>query len=325
MYRRTILAQLSASSIVWPFAGRAQQKAMPVIGILSSTPLTPGEAPYEADFIQGLAEAGYVVGQSVTILRREAEGHYGRLPALAADLVNRKVDVIRTGSLPSTSAAKGATATIPIVFALAVDPVAAGIISNLARPEGNLTGVSILNIALVPKRLELLSDMVPQAKTIALLVNPNNSKAAARMVSDSLEAARRKGVQVDVLNATDPNEIESAFTNLVQRQDGGLVVGTDPIFSARREQILTLAARHAVPAMFGFTTNSGLVSYGTDLGAVYKQLGVYTGRILRGAKPGDLPVQQPTTFQLVVNVATARALGLTVPPSILARADEVIE
>lgn len=304
---------------------RAQQKSMPVIGILDSTSLTPGEAPWEAAFNEALAEIGYVVGQSVTVLRREAEGHYDRLPALAADLVNRKVDVIRTGSLPGTTAAKGASATIPIVFSLAVDPVAAGMVSNLARPEGNLTGVSILNIELVPKRLELLCDMVPEAKTIALLVNPNNSNAAARMISDSREAARRKGVQVDVLNATEPDEIDGAFATLVQRQDGGLVVGTDPIFSARREQILTLAARHAVPAMFGFATNSGLISYGTDLAAVYKQLGVYTGRILRGAKPGDLPVQQPTTFQLVVNMTTARALGLTIPPSILARADKVIE
>jgi len=324
MKRRVLLASTAAAALS-PAILRAQQTAMPVIGVLDSTSLTPGEAPWEVAFSKGLAETGYVVGQNVTILRREAEGHYDRLPSLAADLVNRKVDVIRTGSLPGTTAAKGASATIPIVFSLAVDPVAAGMVSNLARPEGNLTGVSILNIELVPKRLELLSDMVPQAKTIALLVNPNNSNAAARMVSDSQEAAGRKGVQVDVLNATDPTEIESAFTNLVHRQDGGLVVGTDPIFSARREQILTLAARHAVPTMFGFTTNSGLVSYGTDLGSVYRQLGVYTGRILRGAKPGDLPVQQPTTFQLVVNMTTARALGLTIPPSILARADEVIE
>ena len=324
MKRRVLLASTAAVAVSPRIAG-AQQKEMPVIGILSSTPLTPGEAPYEPAFIQGLAEAGYVAGQSVTILRREAEGHYGRLPALAADLVNRKVDVIRTGSLPSTSAAKGATATIPIVFALAVDPVAAGIVSNLARPEGNLTGVSILNIALVPKRLELLSDMVPQAKTVALLVNPKNSATAAQMISDSQEAARRKGVQIDVLNASDPSEIDSAFTTLVQQKDGGLVVGTDPIFSARREQILTLAARHAVPTIFGFTTNSGLISYGTDLAAVYKQLGIYTGRILRGAKPGDLPVVQPTTFQLVVNMTTAKALGLTIPPALLASADEVIE
>ncbi|MEI6200828.1 MAG: ABC transporter substrate-binding protein, partial [Enhydrobacter sp.] len=274
---------------------------------------------------QGLAEEGYVVGQSVTILRHEAEGHFDRIPALAADLVNRKVDVIRTGSLPSTSAAKGASKTIPIVFALAVDPVAAGMVSNLARPESNLTGVSILNIELVPKRLELMSDMVPQAKRIALLVNPKNATAAARMSSDSREAARRKGVQVDILNASDPNEIDSALTTLVQQQDGGLVVGTDPIFSARREQILTLAARHAIPTMFGFKTNSGLISYGTDLAAVYKQLGIYTGRILRGSKPGDLPVQQPTNFQLVVNMTTAKALGIAIPTSILARADEVIE
>lgn len=324
MKRRVLFASTTAAALS-PATLRAQQTKMPVIGILDSTSLTPGEAPWEAAFGQGLAEAGYVVGQNVTVLRREAEGNFDRLPVLAADLVSRKVDVIRTGSLPSTTAAKAASATIPIVFALAVDPVVTGMVSNLARPEGNLTGVSILNIELVSKRLELLSDMVPQAKTIALLVNPNNAIAAARMISDSQEAARRKGVQVDVLNATNPNEINNAFANLVQRQDGGLVVGTDPIFSARREQILTLAARHAIPTMFGFTTNSGLVSYGTDLGSVYKQLGVYIGRILRGAKPGDLPVQQPTAFQLVVNMVTAKALGLTIPPSILARDNEVIE
>ena len=324
MNRRTILAQLSASSIAWPFAGRAQQKAMPVIGIIDSTSPTPGEAPYEAAFVEGLAEAGYVIGQNVAVERRYGEGHYDRLPSLAADLVARKVDVIRTGNLPGTNAAKNATSTIPIVFALGTDPIAAGVVSNLARPDGNITGLSILNVELVPKRFDLLSELVPQAKTIALLVNPNNSNAE-RMIKDTQEAGRRKGVKVDILNATNENEIEIAFATLVQRRDEALVLGTDPVFSAQREQIIELASRHGVPTIFGFATAGGLISYGTNLAALMRQVGVYTGRILKGAKPADLPVQQPTKFELVVNMKTAKALGLIIPPSILARADEVIE
>jgi putative ABC transport system substrate-binding protein len=310
-----VLGGVTAST-GWP--SNAQQKPMPLIGILDSTSPTPGEAPYEAAFIQGLADTGYLVGQNVAIERRYGEGHYDRLPALATDLVSRKVDVIRTGSLPGTNAAKGATSTIPIVFALGTDPIAAGVVSNLARPEGNLTGVSILNVELVPKRLDLLSELVPQAKTIALLVNPNNANAG-RMIRDTREAARRKGVQVDVLSATDESEIDAAFTTLVQKQDGALVVGTDPVFSAKREQLIALAARHSVPTIFGFSTAGGLISYGTSLIAVTRQLGIYTGRILKGAKPGDLPVVQPTTFELVINLKTAKALGLTIPPSILSR------
>jgi putative tryptophan/tyrosine transport system substrate-binding protein len=245
---------------------------------------------------------------------------------LAADLVSRKVDVIATGGTPSVLAAKSATSTIPIVFSSG-DPVAAGLVASLAQPGGNLTGVSIMAIELMPKRLELLSELVSQARVIALLVNPNNVNAEG-MIGDVREAARAKGVQLPILKAGTESEIDAAFASLVELQAGGLVVGSDPFLSSRREQLVALAAEHAVPAIYEFrefAAAGGLISYGTSLTAAYRQAGIYAGRILKGAKPADLPVQQPTTFELVVNLKTAKALGLTVPPSILARADEVIE
>ncbi len=259
---------------------------------------------------------------------RWAEGHYDRLPVLAADLVGRKVDLIAASGGPASAlAAKSATSMIPIVFVSGDDAVAAGLVASLARPSGNLTGVSFLDVELMQKRLELLSELVPQAGVIALLVNPNNPNAE-RVMRDVQEAARAKGVQLPIQKASSESEIDAAFATLVQLKAGALVVGADAFFSSRREQLVALASRHAVPAIYEwreFPASGGLISYGTSLTGVYRQLGLYAGKILKGAKPADLPVEQPTTFELVVNLNTANALGLTVPPSILARADEVIE
>jgi ABC-type uncharacterized transport system substrate-binding protein len=306
---------------------RAQQKAMPLIGYLGGG--SPGpSAPFVAAFRQGLSETGYIEGQNVAIEYRWAEGRYDRLPALAADLVGRKVDLIAaSGGPPPALAAKAATSTIPIVFSAIGDPVALGLVASLARPGGNLTGFSDIAVELMPKRLELLSELVPQAKVIALLVNPN-SPTAERQMRDVLEAARANGGLLPILKATTETEIDAAFNSLVELHAGALVVGADVFFFGRREQLVTLASRHAVPAIYmwsEFAAAGGLISYGISYIAVLRQVGIYAGRILKGEKPADLPVQQPTTFELVVNLNTAKGLGLTVPPSILARADEVIE
>jgi putative ABC transport system substrate-binding protein len=327
MRRRDFIILLAGAMGGWPSALRAQQKAMPVIGWLDATS-AGSRASYLAAFRQELSETGYVEGQNLAIEYHWAEGRYDRLPALAADLVGRKVDVIlSTGGLPSALAAKSATSTIPIIFNVGVDPVEFGLVARLARPGGNLTGVSGITVELTPKRLELLSELVPRARVIALLVNPNNT-AAEVTIRDMQEAARAKGVQLPILRAATESEIDAAFASLVELQAGALVVQADPFFISRREQLVALASRHAVPAIYAlreFTASGGLISYGTSFTAVYRQLGIYAGKILKGAKPADLPVQQPTTFELVVNLKTAEALGLTVPSSILARADELIE
>jgi putative tryptophan/tyrosine transport system substrate-binding protein len=324
MNRRELLLLL-AGAMVAARTLRAQQRPMPVIGYLSFA--SPGPfAPLLAALRQGLSETGYVEGQNVAIEYRWAEGHYDRLPALAADLVGRKVDVIAASGPPSALAAKSATSMIPIVFSSG-DPIGEGLVISLARPAANLTGVSLFTAELMPKRLELLSELVPQAKAIALLVNPNNPNTEP-MIRDVQEAARAKGVQLPILKASTVDEIDTAFASLIQLHVGGLVVGTDPFFNNRREQLVALAARHAVPAIYEwreFAVAGGLISYGSSLAAAYRQVGIYAGRILKGAKPADLPVEQPSRFELVVNLKTADALGLKVPPSILARADEVIE
>jgi putative ABC transport system substrate-binding protein len=327
MRRRELIFLLGGAVAAWPLGTRAQQKAMPVIGFLgagSPGPLTS----FVAAFRQGLSEASYVEGQNVAIEYRWAEGRYDRLPALAADLAGRKVDVIAaTGGLPPALAAKNATSTIPIVFALGIDPVAAGLVASLARPGGNLTGFSIIAAELMPKRLELLSELVPQAKVIALLVNPNNA-ANERVVRDVEEAARARGLQLPSLKAGSDSEIDAAFASLAQLHAGALLIVPDSFFASRREQLAALAAGHAVPAIYysrEFADSGGLISYGPSITAVYRQVGGYVGRILNGAKPADLPVQQPTRFELVINLKTAKALGLTVPQSLFARADEVIE
>jgi putative ABC transport system substrate-binding protein len=325
MNRRELVLLLGGAMIA-ARALRAQQKAMPVIGWLNPGSYNP-DSPLWAAFRQGLSETGYVEGQNVAIERHPAEDRSDRLPALAADLVGRKVDVIVTAGIYSTLAAKSATSTIPIVFIGVSDPVGAGLVASLARPGGNLTGFSGINAELMPKPLELLAELVPQASVIALLVNPNNPNAE-RIMRDVQEAARAKGLQLPVLKAASESEIDATFATLVQLQAGALVVGADAFFFSRRDQLVALASRHAVPAIYvwrEFAAAGGLISYGSNQTPAVRQLGIYAGKILNGAKPADLPVQQPTTFELVVNLNTAKALGLTVPPSILARADEVIE
>jgi len=327
MTRRKLLLLLggamTASRVV-----RAQQKAMPVIGFLHGGSPEPA-APDVTAFRQGLSENGYVEGQNVSIEYRWAEGSYDRLPALAANLVGRKVDLIVTsGGTPAALAAKSATSTIPIVFAFVADPVAAGLVASLARPGANVTGFSNISNELAPKRLELLSELVPQARAIALLVNPNNPTVAEALIGDVQEAARAKGLQLSVVKASTESQMDAAFAAFAQLQVGALLVGGDALYSSQREQLVALAAHHSVPAIYDgrqFAALGGLISYGTSLPAVYRQLATYAGKILNGAKPADLPVQQPATFELVVNLKTAKALGLTIPQSILARADEVIE
>jgi len=324
--RRDLLI-LGSTVIAWPSVVRAQQTAMPVIGYLNST--SPGPyALFLAAFRQGLGETGYVEGQNLAIEYRWAENHLDQLPALVADLVGRKVDMIVTaGGPPPAVAAKRATSTIPILFTAVGDPIGAGLVASLARPGGNVTGFSILVVELNPKRLELLSQLLPEARVVALLVNPKNP-SSERVISDVQEAAHTKGMQLPILKAASESEIDAAFASLVQMQVGALVVGSDPFFNSRREQLVALASHHSVPAIYEwreFAAQGGLISYGPSLTSVNRQAGTYAGRILKGEKPADLPVQQPTKFELVVNLKTAKALGLTVPQSILARADEVIE
>jgi len=323
MRRRELLLLLGGAMTARTL--RAQQKAVPVIGVLSFGSPGPAE-PFVAAFRQGLSETGWVEGQNVAIEYRWAEGDYDRLPGLAGDLVDRKVDVIVTGGPPATVAAKNATATIPIVLT-GGDPVGEGFVASLARPGGNLTGVTFMITELMPKRFELLSELVPQAKAVALLVNPNNSGTDA-MIRDVETAARAKGMQLHILRAGAESEIDTAFATFVRLHPDALVVGADPLFSSFRERVVELASRHAVPTIFQwreFAASGGLISYGPSIVAAYRQVGIYAGNILKGANPGDLPVQQPTKFELVINLKTAKALGLTVPQSLLARADEVIE
>jgi putative tryptophan/tyrosine transport system substrate-binding protein len=327
MRRREFIAVLGCSAVAWPLAARAQQPSMPVVGFISSR--SPDEsASAVVAFRQGLAEAGYVEGQNVEITFRWAEGHYDRLPMMAADLARRRVTaILATGGNPPVFAVKAATATIPIVFIIGSDPVEVGFVASLNRPGGNITGVSLFTSVLVAKRLELLRELVPAATIIAFLVNPDNSNAQPD-TAVMQAAAARLGQKLIVLSAHTDQDIDLAFASLGQQQATALVVNTDAFFLTRRNQLASLEARYAIPTIHDlreYTAAGGLVSYGTNLADAYRQGGTYVGRILKGEKPHSLPVMQPTKFDLVINLKTAKALGLEILPTLLARADEVIE
>jgi putative tryptophan/tyrosine transport system substrate-binding protein len=326
MNRRSFVSLLGGAMAAWPLDARAQQPAMPVIGFLSSG--TPAGLAYLTDgFRQGLSDAGYVEGRNVAIEYRWAEGQYDRLPALAADLVRRQVTVVAATTTPGALAAKRATSTIPIVFTIGADAIAVGLVDSLSRPSGNVTGVNNYLSDLGAKRLELLRELVPDAAAIGVLVNPNFPDAESQ-AKDVKEAALKLGQQVHVVSAVTEKDLDKAFATFVQRQVRVLLVTVDPFFNSRREQLVALAARHKIPAMyFGreFVVDGGLMSYASNLADGYRQAGIYVGRILKGAKPADLPVVQPTKFELVINLKTAKALGLTVPQIMRMTADEVIE
>jgi putative ABC transport system substrate-binding protein len=323
--RRDFISLVGGTVVAWPLAARTQQSTMPVVGCLNTG--APGPLRQQlAAFTAGLQQDGYVEGQNVAVEYRFAEGRFDRLPALASDLVRRQVAVL-VASSAGAFAAKQATTTIPIVFNVGDDPIKTGLVASLNRPGGNLTGVYMFASGLEAKRLGLLHEMVPKATTIAVLINPNYLDAENQL-RDVQEAAARLGVQLVVVRADVESDFDAAFATLVQQRAGALLVCASPFFNARRQQLVVLAARHAVPAIYewrDFVGAGGLMSYGTSLADAYRQAGVYAGRILKGAKPGDLPVVQSTRFEFVINLNTAKALGLEVPPTLSARADEVIE
>jgi putative tryptophan/tyrosine transport system substrate-binding protein len=327
MRRREFITIVGGAAASWPLAARAQQATLPVIGFLSSGSSSTWSS-FVDGFRRGLSEAGFVAGQNVTIEYRWADGQYDRLPALAADLVGQRVAVIFAAGGPDPArAAKAATSTIPIAFYSATDPVKAGLVPSFNRPGGNITGVSIMGSVLEGKRLELLHELVPKASTIGVLIDPNYPSAESES-RDAQEAAARFGVTALVLAAGTEQDIDTAFATLAQRGAGALLVTQNPLFLARREQLFALAMRHGLPAMYSlreFPVNGGLASYGPDFKEGFRQAGIYVGRILKGTRPADLPVLQPTKFELVINLKTAKALGLDVPDKLLALADEVIE
>ena len=324
--RRQFLTLLCGAAAALPLAARAQQRATPVIGFLSG--VSPGPfAQRLAAFHQGLHETTMIEGRNVAIEYRWAEGQYDRLPALAADLIGRRVAVIVAYTDRAALAAKAATTTIPIVFLIGNDPIKLGLVASLARPGENITGVTWFGVDLVPKQLSLLHELVPNVSVIALLVDLNVPNATSR-VSQAQAAARALGLQLVVLNARTPSDIDTAFVNLVQERAGALVVGAGAFLVSRRDQIIALAARHAIPAIYGFreyTVSGGLISYGNDIPDAFRRAGVHTGRILKGDKSADLPVEQATKFELVINLKTAKVLGLAVPSSMQLLADKVIE
>jgi putative ABC transport system substrate-binding protein len=330
MRRRAFISLLggaAASPILWPLAARGQQPALPVIGFLNAR--SPGDTAHLLPmFHRGLAESGFVDGRNVLVEFYWAEGRYERLPALAAEIARRPVDVIvAAGGEPAALAAKAATSTIPIAFVIGGDPVKTGLVASYSRPGGNATGVNILTRSLEAKRIGLLRELVPQASTIGLLINPG-MPAGDSYLADAQDAARGAGLQLMILRASTDQEIDAAFETIARQRVSALAIGADPFFDTRRTKLLALAAQYAVPTIYQFreyATSGGLMSYGADVPDLYRQIAVYAGRILKGAKPADLPVLQPTKFEFVINLKTAKALGLSFPPGLLAIADEVIE
>jgi putative ABC transport system substrate-binding protein len=326
MNRRDLIALLGSTAVSWPLGARAQQQ-VPLIGFLSSR--SPGEsAGVVAAFRDGLREMGFVEGRNLAIAFRWAEGHYDRLPGLATELVGLPVTVLfSAGGPPSAFAAKAATSKIPIVFSAVSDPVEIGLVPSLNQPGGNITGMALFNATLGEKRIELTKELIPTASTIGYLLNPSDQMSEFES-KGALAAARALGIELRILNAASENELYTVFTALAKLPAGALVVSGEPFFASQRERIVGLCSRYGVPAVYAwreYVVAGGLMSYGTDLPNSYRQAAIYAGRVLKGEKPANLPLMQPTKFQLNVNLKTARALGLTVPPMLLARADEVIE
>jgi len=326
MRRREFLGAVGGA-VAWPLAAYAQQSTIPIVGFLNSS-RPEGRVDSLRAFREGLGDSGYIVGRNVGIDYRWAYGRNDRLPALAADLVQKRVAAIAAFGSPPVQAAKSVTTTIPIVFLLAIDPVAQGLVASLNRPGGNLTGVATLNVTVTQKRLELLKTIVPTATNAALLVNPTNTGNTETIVRDSEAAARSLGLNLHVLHASNPDQINAAFTRVSELRASGLVIGTDGFLIGRSEQLAALALRHKTPTIFQtwrFVKAGGLISYGAKLTDIYHQIGKYIGRILNGDKPGELPIQHPATVELFINLKTAEALGLTMPITLLGRADKVIE
>ena len=327
MRRREFITIFGGAAVVWPLAASAQQTAMPVVGFVNFAS-AKNYTTQLAAFLKGLRETGYVDGQNVAIEYRWAEGQNDRLPAMVADLVHRQVAVIAATSTPAALAAKAATTTIPIVFETGSDPVKLGLAASLNRPGGNVTGVTQTNVAVTPKRLQLLHEVVPTASIVALLVNPAEPALAETTTKDVQAAARTLGLELHVLNASSEDDFDAVFAKLIELRAGGLVIGPGAFFASQRTQLAALTVRHAVPAIYlyrEFAVAGGLMSYGADLGEAYRLAGIYTGRVLKGDKPADLPVQQATKVELYINLKTAKALGLTIPNTLIGRADEVFE
>ena len=326
--RREFITLLGGAAAAWPLAARAQQPPMPLIGYLGVSSFEKSAGRSLHAFKRGLAESGYVEDRNVTIEYRWADDEYDRLPALAVELVQRGVEVLVAAGSPAALPAKAATTVIPIVFMIGSDPVELGLVAGLNRPGGNLTGVAYLNVEVAPKRLELLHELIPTAKSIALLVNPANPVVADAQAKELQAAISTLGLNLMLVKASNPLEMEDAFATLVRERVEALQIGVDPLFGNHVDQLVALAARHKVPTIYPwreFTAAGGLMNYGSSIPDAYRQVGVYTGQILKGAKPADLPVQRPTKLQFVLNLKTAKALGLEIPPTLLARADEVIE
>lgn len=326
MRRREFIRLFGGAAATWPLVARAQQTSAPVVGFLSAVSRIE-TAHLVAAFQRGLTETGFTEGKNVAIEYQFAEGHYDRLPAQAAELVRRPVDVIVASAPPAANAARTATTTIPIIFIVGLDPVAAGLVASFNRPGGNATGISLASGPLGQKRLELVREFAPKAKTVAMLVNPLGPDAAPE-IRDMQAAAQANGLEIRMLNASTPSELDVALATLADHRAGALLVGADPFFMVRRKEIVALVTRQGIPAVYPFRefpAAGGLMSYGTNIANAYRQAGIYCGRILKGAKPGDLPVLNPTTFELVINLNAARILGLDIPPALHARSDEVIE